>query len=59
MGSFEERVAQVPESLKRDALWNFQVYPKALYFYDLAWEDDEIIAMPAPNIQRQKQYHRM
>jgi len=39
--SFEEWVEQVPESLKRDPLWNFQVYPKALYVYDRAWEDCE------------------
>jgi len=37
--SFEGWVTQVPESLKRDPLWNFQVYPKALHLYDLAWED--------------------
>ncbi|RLC60690.1 MAG: four helix bundle protein [Chloroflexota bacterium] len=41
--SFEEWVAQVPESLKQDPLWDFQVYPKALYFYDLAWEDCEYL----------------
>ena len=39
--SFEGWVAQVPESLERDPLWNFQVYPKALHLYDLAWEDCE------------------
>ena len=41
--SFEEWVAQVPESLKRDPLWNFKVYPKALFLYDLAWEDCEYL----------------
>ncbi len=41
--SFEEWVAQVPESLKQDPLWNFQVYPKALHLYDLAWEDCEYL----------------
>ncbi len=41
--SFEEWVTQVPESLKRDPLWNFQVYPKALHLYDLAWEDCEYL----------------
>jgi four helix bundle protein len=29
----------VPECLKRDSLWSFQVYPKALFLSDLAWED--------------------
>jgi len=41
--SSEEWVAQVPESLKQDPLWNFQVYPKTLYLYDLAWEDCEYL----------------
>lgn len=36
-------MAQVPESLKRDPLWSFQVYPKALFLYDLAWEDCEYL----------------
>jgi len=40
---FEGWVAQVPESLKRDPLWNFQVYPKALHLYNLAWEDCEYL----------------
>jgi four helix bundle protein len=34
-------VAQVPESIVRDPLWNFSVYPKALFLADLAWEDTE------------------
>jgi len=37
--SFEEWVTQVPESIKRDPLWGFQVYPKTLFLADLAWED--------------------
>ncbi|HFD38913.1 MAG TPA: four helix bundle protein [Anaerolineae bacterium] len=37
--SYEEWLAQVPESIKKDPLWNFQVYPKALLLADLAWED--------------------
>jgi len=37
--SFEEWAAQVPESMRRDPLWNFQVYPKTLFLADLAWED--------------------
>jgi len=39
--SYEEWVAQVPESMKQDPLWNFQVYPKALFLSDLAWEDTD------------------
>lgn len=37
--SYEEWVEQVPENMKRDPLWEFQVYPKALFLADLAWED--------------------
>jgi four helix bundle protein len=41
MGGFnyEEWLARVPESIKQDPLWDFQVYPKALLLSDLAWED--------------------
>ncbi|GEM_PF-1157794 len=39
--SCEEWLAQVPESIKRDPLWNFQVYPKALFLSDLVWEDTD------------------
>jgi four helix bundle protein len=41
MGGFgyEEWLAQVPESIRRDPLWNFDVYPKALLLADLVWED--------------------
>ncbi|MBN1812389.1 MAG: four helix bundle protein [Anaerolineae bacterium] len=37
--SFEGWVTQVPENLKQDPLWNFEVYPKTLFLYDLAWDD--------------------
>jgi four helix bundle protein len=39
--SYEEWLAQVPESVRRDPLWNFQVYPKALLLSDLVWEDTD------------------
>ncbi len=39
--SYEEWVEQVPASIKRDPLWGFQVYPKALFLADLAWEDTD------------------
>jgi four helix bundle protein len=39
--SFAEWVEGVAPSLKRDPLWNFQVYLKALFLYDLTWEDCE------------------
>lgn len=38
---YEEWLAQVPESLKNDPVWQFEAYPKALLLYDLAWEDSE------------------
>jgi len=34
-------VAGVPESIKQDPLWDFQVYPKALLLSDLAWDDTD------------------
>ncbi len=39
--NFEEWEAQVPGSIRQDPLWQFQVYPKALFLFDLAWEDTE------------------
>ena len=38
---YDEWLTQVPENLKQDPLWQFQVYPKALLLYDLVWEDCE------------------
>ena len=37
--SFEEWQATVPECIKRDKLWEFVAYQKALWLYDLAWDD--------------------
>jgi hypothetical protein len=45
--SYEEWVEQVPESMSREPLWSFQVYPKALFLADLAWEDTEMTLHPA------------
>lgn len=39
--SFAEWAAQAPANLKQDPLWGFEVYPKALFLYDLAWDDCE------------------
>ena len=37
----------MPESIRQDPLWNFQVYPKTLLLSDLAWEDtDQMIKDP-------------
>ena len=38
---YEEWLAQVPDSLKKDPIWQFKAYPKALLLYDLAWEDTD------------------
>jgi four helix bundle protein len=35
----EAWLAQVPESLKNDPIWQTEVYPKALLLFDLLWED--------------------
>jgi len=37
--SFEEWVATVPERVKAEACWRFVAYPKALYVYELTWDD--------------------
>jgi four helix bundle protein len=36
---FESWQMQVHEMIKSDPLWKFNVYPKTLYVYDLAWND--------------------
>ena len=38
---YEEWLATVPDSLKRDSLWQFNIYPKSAFLYDLLWEDCE------------------
>ena len=37
--TFEEWVRTVPERVKAEACWRFAAYPKALYVYELAWDD--------------------
>ena len=41
--SFEEWVATVPERVKAEVCWRFEAYPKALYLYELAWDDCEAL----------------
>jgi len=36
---FEEWVKTVPGRVKAEACWRFAAYPKALYAYELAWDD--------------------
>jgi four helix bundle protein len=38
-GSFEEWAKGVHPVIKNGPLWRFQVYPKSLFAYDLAWDD--------------------
>ncbi len=39
--TYAEWLADVPDNIKRDRLWEFPAYQKALLLYDLAWEDCE------------------
>jgi hypothetical protein len=38
---YEEWLAQVPDEFKKDPIWQFRAYPKALLLFDLMWEDSE------------------
>ena len=37
--NFEEWKGEVPERIKAEPEWKFYAYPKALFLYDLVWED--------------------
>ena len=37
--SFEAWQESVHSGIRNDPLWKFQVYPKALFLYDLTWEN--------------------
>jgi four helix bundle protein len=39
--SYEEWVAQVPEAITTEDMWQFFGYRKALFFYDVCWQDCE------------------
>jgi len=41
--NFQTWAMQVPKSIRQDALWDFLVYPKALFLADLAWNDCETL----------------
>ena len=41
--SFEAWQKTVHSRIRDDSLWEFQVYPKALFAYELAWEDCEYL----------------
>ena len=38
---YDEWMQQVPDNIRNDPLWHFEVYPKALLLGDLAWQDCE------------------
>jgi len=39
--SYEEWMAQVPEVIRVEEMWQFYGYRKALFFYDVCWRDCE------------------
>lgn len=39
--TYEEWEAQVHERIKREPIWQFTGYRKAMFLYDLAWQDCE------------------
>jgi four helix bundle protein len=41
IASYEEWVGTVLETIRTDPLWSFDAYRKALFLYDLVWEDCE------------------
>ncbi len=43
--SFEAWLRYVHPSIVNDPLWQFKLYPKALFAYDLVWEDCESLLL--------------
>ena len=41
--TFEEWGVTVPGRVKAEACWRFEAYPKALYVYELAWDDCDVL----------------
>ena len=41
MVSFDEWLTTVPQSTRDEPIWNFPGYRKALYLYELVWQDTE------------------
>ena len=39
--SFDEWKEQVPEVIRNERFWQWIAYPKALYLYDLLWQDTQ------------------
>ena len=41
--TFEEWGVTVPGRVRAEACWRFEAYPKALYVYELAWDDCDVL----------------
>ena len=41
--SFEGWAATVPDVIKQGPVWQSLTYPKALYLYDLVWQDCQVL----------------
>jgi four helix bundle protein len=41
--SFEAWIGTVPDVVKKGPVWQSMAYPKALYLYDLAWHDCQVL----------------
>jgi four helix bundle protein len=39
--NYKKWVAGCPDSLKNDPVWKFVAYPKALWLFDIVWQDCE------------------
>ncbi|MGD9100788.1 MAG: hypothetical protein PVF45_09940 [Anaerolineae bacterium] len=42
--NYEEWMAQVPQPITTEEMWKFYGYRKALFFYDVRWQDCEKLA---------------
>ncbi len=38
---YKDWLSTVPESLKQDSLWQFNIYPRTLFLYESLWDDCE------------------
>jgi four helix bundle protein len=41
--SFEVWMVTVPDVVKKGPIWQSLTYPKALYLYDMAWQDCQVL----------------
>jgi len=55
---YEEWLARVPDGLRKDPIWQFEAYPKALWLFDLMWEDGEKLLRDARGREIVKQLVR-